>query len=366
MKKTFKEIIRQFYPLVFFIVIAGSSGCKKSPDSGVNPNPPPIVPPPSTEKTFKNPILPTGPDPFVNKVASTYYYTNTLGNRIGIWKTTAMSKLSTATYTTVFSPPASGPNHDNLWAPEFYTIGSKWYLYYTAGDGSSLDAQRTFVLENSSTDPTQGTWIDKGRIFNPTQDFWAIDGTVLELNNIDYFIWSGHPDNINTTQNIYISKMTNPYTLEGNRVMLSTPQYDWETNGNVNEGPEILKNPQGKTFLVYSASGCWTDEYGLGMLTLKDNGDPLNPSDWTKSPTPVFTKSQANNVYGPGHNSFFKSPDGTEDWIIYHANPMPEDGQGCGSTRSTRMQKFTWRADGTPDFGVPVSTSTSLKVPSGE
>ena len=24
-------------------------------------------------------------------------------------------------------------------------------------------------------------------------------------------------------------------------------------------------------------------------------------------------------VFGPGHNSFVKSPDGREDWIVYHA-----------------------------------------------
>jgi len=62
----------------------------------------------------------------------------------------------------------------------------------------------------------------------------------------------------------------------------------------------------------------------------------------------------------------FKSPDGTEDWIIYHANPAPKNGQGCGATRSTWMQKFTRNADGTPDFGVPVATGVAMKVPSGE
>jgi GH43 family beta-xylosidase len=71
-------------------------------------------------------------------------------------------------------------------------------------------------------------------------------------------------------QNIYISKMSDPWTLEGSVTLLSKPEFLWETNGAVNEGPEIIKNPQGKIFLVYSASGCWTDEYGLGLLSLKD------------------------------------------------------------------------------------------------
>jgi GH43 family beta-xylosidase len=67
-------------------------------------------------------------------------------------------------------------------------------------------------------------------------------------------------------------------------------------------------------------------------------------------------------VYAPGHNSFFKSPDGKEYWILYHANAGP--GQGCDQRRSPRMQKFDWRNDGTPDFGIPVKINEQLRAPS--
>ncbi len=78
----------------------------------------------------------------------------------------------------------------------------------------------------------------------------------------------------------------------------------------------------------------------------------------------IFQDSDANGVYGPGHNTFFTSPDGTEDWIVYHANDLPTD--GCDMGRTTRIQKFTWNTDGTPHFGIPVSTGTALPFPSGE
>lgn len=352
--------------LIAFGLLTGLQ-CGKGGDDNPSPGPPN----PPAAKTFTNPLFSSGPDPYVIESNDVYYYTHTLGNRIGLWKTTAMSKLSTAPYTTVFTPPASGPNSRDIWAPEMHTFNGKWYIYYTAGDGSSSPghpflSQRTFVLENSNADPTGGTWQDKGRIYNLSEDFWAIDGTVMQYNGSNYFLWSGHPNAGSENQNIYISKMTNPWTLEGDRILLSQPQYDWEKNGDpdVNEGPEFLKGPTGKVFLIYSASGCWTDEYALGMLTLKDGGNPLNPSDWTKSATPVFTKNASNGVYGPGHNSFFKSQDGTEDWLLYHANALP--GLGCGDARSPRMQKFTWNADGTPNFGTPVKPATPLPVPSGE
>jgi len=116
--------------------------------------------------------------------------------------------------------------------------------------------------------------------------------------------------------------------------------------------------------MTYSASGCWTDDYALGLLTLKTGGDPLNKTDWIKTPTPVFTKKPENGAYAPGHNGFFKSKDGKEDWIIYHANTMA--GQGCSDMRNPRIQPFGWNADGTPNFGEPVKINTKIKKPSGE
>ena len=91
---------------------------------------------------------------------------------------------------------------------------------------------------------------------------------------------------------------------------------------NVNEGPVALQHDD-QTFIIYSASYCATADYKLGMLTYT-GGDPLAAASWVKDPEPVFQRSDANGVYGPGHNGFFKSPDGTEDWIVYHANTGSE------------------------------------------
>ena len=131
---------------------------------------------------------------------------------------------------------------------------------------------------------------------------------------------------------------------------------------NVNEGPQALQH-DGNLFIVYSASGCWTDYYALGLLRFAGGDDLLNAGSWKKSATPVFEKSEKNVVYAPGHNSFFKSPDGKEDWILYHANDLP--GQGCGGHRSPRMQKIIWKSDGSPYFGDPVKKGAPLSLPSG-
>ena len=68
----------------------------------------------------------------------------------------------------------------------------------------------------------------------------------------------------------------------------------------------------------------------------------------------------ANGVYGVGHNSFTVSPDGKQDWIVYHAKLGTAPGWG---DRVIRMQPFRWRRDGTPDFGAPVPSGTPLPCP---
>lgn len=315
---------------------------------------------------FKNPLLPSGPDPWVIKRDSFYYYMNTGGKRIEIYKTKTLSQLSKAEKKVVYNAPDTGADSKNLWAPELHVVNNKWYLYYTAGSSPDFATQRTFVLENSNQNPLEGNWVKKGIVKDDAANFFAIDATVFTTKGINYLIWSGHASEIDKTQRLYITRLREPWLMDTSRIEISAPTYEWEKIGlpHVNEGPEILMNNKGSVFLIYSASGCWTDDYSLGMLSLKENGNPLNPSDWIKSTQPVFSKKPENGAYGPGHNSFFKSPDGKEDWIIYHANSAA--GQGCGDARNPRIQKFTWNSDGTPNFGAPVKINTLISNPLGE
>jgi GH43 family beta-xylosidase len=320
--------------------------------------------------TFTNPLLPSGADPWSIYKDGHYYYTHTLGNRLVIWKTKNLAYLAKAKKRTVFQPPPGMPYSKGIWAPEIHYIGNKWYLYFAADNGKN-ENHRLYVLENTSANPMKGEWILRGQV-RDSSNKWAIDGSVFQHKNQLYMVWSGWEGDSNGKQDIYISRMKDPLTLEGNRVRISSPTLEWERHGKlndpnnpphvaVNEGPQYLSKGD-KVFLIYSASGCWTEYYALGMLTANADGDLLDSLSWTKSPEPVFERSVENSAYAPGHNSFFRSPDGTEDWILYHANSAP--GQGCGRNRSPRAQKFTWNNDGTPNFGVPVKTNVPLPIPS--
>ncbi|MBX0292325.1 glycoside hydrolase family 43 protein [Hymenobacter sp. HSC-4F20] len=312
--------------------------------------------------TFRNPLRNDGPDPWVTQHRGYYYYTNTTGSNITLWKTKALSQLRDAPAAVVWTPPATGPNSRDIWAPELHFLDGKWYLYYTATDQASPgdNARYVFVLENASADPTTGRWTDKGKV---NTQYPGLDGSVFEHGGQRYFVYSAY---VGAQSVLAIAPMQTPWALRpGQEVIIARPTYDWEKGGGrqILEGPEFLPGKKGQLLLVYSASACWDDNYSLGMLVAAKGSNPLRPESWTKTPSPVFYPSAENAVWGTGHNCFTKSPDGREDWIVYHAKTAA-DGKCAG--RSSRMQRFTWNPDGTPTFGAPVSLTQPQLKPSGE
>ena len=328
--------------------------------------------------TYTNPLVDYGPDPWALWHEGCYYYMHTMVDSLVLWKTKDITDLRNAEKKTVWIP-TDPTNKHNLWAPEIHYINGKWYIYYAADDGNS-DNHQLYVLENSNKDPFEGNFVMKGRISTDTDNNWAIDGSVFEHKGEWYMVWSGwQTRRVDTeTQCIYIARMANPWTLGSERVLISKPELEWErhyVNENgwnpphkifVNEGPQPLKSPHGKYIhVVYSASGVWTPYYALGMLTASADSDLLDPASWKKSPQPLFRQSPENGVYGTGHNSFFKSPDGTEDYILYHARDTQVDPPGRGDTRSPRTQKIEWDSNDFPVFGIPYPNGKRLKKPSG-
>jgi GH43 family beta-xylosidase len=306
--------------------------------------------------TFKNPILPApSADPWVILHEGNYYSCESRKQEsIWIRQASCFTELNQSEGTLVWSAPEMGSNSKSVWAPELHRINNKWYIYYAADDGLN-ENHRMWVLESLTDDPT-GPYRCRGSL---ETSGWAIDGTVLQLEDGSlYYIWSGWPGKVNGQQFLYIAPMRNPWTLGAERTLIARPEHAWESvDMAICEGPQVLRR-DGRTFIIYSASGSWTEDYCLGLIELTGR-DPLGPSNWTKHGC-VFCKTDY--VWGIGHCSFVKSRDGSEDWIIYHAKTKRKKGW---NDRNVRAQRFSWTEDGLPDFGTPIPTGRSIPVPAG-
>lgn len=313
-------------------------------------------------RTFTNPLVRSqdAADPWMVYHEGFYYFTATLDPEGGIWlwKTATLANLDSGTKVKVHTPDAR-ERAKQIWAPEIHFIDDRWYIYYTASDGVD-ENHRLYVLESRGRAP-EGPYTFKRRVFDPSADGWALDPSVFRHTDGKlYLLWVAHVSG--NGNGIRIAPLKNPWTVAGESKLIAQADHAWErVRYPINEGPVVLRR-NGRTFLIYSASDTGTPDYALGMLTL-EGSDVMNPKSWRKSPTPVFAQQASAGVYGPGHNGFFKSPDGKEDWIIYHAKTTSAY---TYKGRTTRAQKFTWHADGTPKFGVPATLREHLSAPSGE
>lgn len=311
---------------------------------------------------FANPIIPPAlpagsADPSVVHANGHYYYCRTLADRrLGVARAERLQDIGQVEMVTVFEPEPGTPWSREIWAPELQFVRGRWYIYFAASDGDNRK-HRLYVLEAKTDDP-QGEYVFKGRIAAAT-DRWAIDGIAVESAGELYFVWSGWRNKDDGfPQVLYIAAMSNPWTIRGERHEIAAPDLPWECRGApLLEGPAVLYGESG-LFISYSASASWTDDYAVGLLRY-DGGDILSASSWHKSATPVFAARPEHQVFGPGHNSFVKSPDGSEDWIVYHAIDRPGGGW---PRRSVRAQRFGW-ADGLPVLGAPVPPGMLVPEP---
>jgi len=321
----------------------------------------------SQARLFTNPVLGPGQDPSVVTYRGWYYFTQTspASNYITIRQARSIKSLAAAPKTVVWTGSESGSPCCDWWAPELHHLDGAWYIYTTADNGNN-DTHRLQVLEASNP---LGPYTYKGQLTTPGGD-WSIDPSPLQLPNGQlYLFWSGWPGSTNGVQNIYVARLSNPWTTAGQRTLISTPTYPWERHSGsidvkVNESPEPLLHGN-QVFVTYSASGCWTPYYALGLLSASASSNLLDASTWTKSKHPVFQSNPAADIYGPASNGFFTSPDGSQTWMVFHA--VNDSNGNCGLERDVYAQPVHWSASGTPELGgEPVSMTTSLQVPAGD
>jgi GH43 family beta-xylosidase len=311
-------------------------------------------------KTAKNLIIAQRADPWVYKHTDGYYYFTASVpeyNGIEVRRSKTIKGIAKAEPVVVWKKHETGPMSSLIWAPEIHYINGSWYVYFAAAPSKEiidgLFQHRMFVIENKSPNPLEGNWEEKGQI-KTDWDSFALDATSFEHKGQQFLVWAQKDPNIKGNSNLYIAPLENPWTIKGPQEMIAKPEYDWETIGFwVNEGPAVLKR-NGKIFISFSGSA--TDEnYAMGLLTADENSDVMDPNSWCKSKEPVFKTCYESGQYGPGHNSFTVSDDGSQDTLVYHVRNYTEivGDPLYDPNRHTCAKEFTWNPDGTPNFGFP-------------
>ncbi|KAF2967969.1 hypothetical protein GQX73_g5638 [Xylaria multiplex] len=320
----------------------------------------------TTNATYSNPVMTLNVgDPFMTKYNDQsgdvwYLFTYTTNTNVTLKRSRYLTdNWDHAESRVIFNPDANSgePWSTSLWAPEIHNISGSWYAIFTAtSDGDNplplLDAlcpincpainHRMFVLAADGPDPWTASYSLKPML--ETYDQFAIDGTYFQYENQLYHIYSCWEDKYSAwPANLCITKMSDPWTVNSTfleRRIISVPDQPWEQvpygrpiRLATNEGPQQLTNPKtGQNFVIYSAARVNTPFYCLGMLELV------------------------------GHASFTTSPDGLEDYIVYHAMTTPNP--PADIYRTARIQKFTWNEDGTPNF--PLAENGPFTVPAGQ
>lgn len=287
-----------------------------------------------------------------------YYMTGSVPeyDRLVLRRSKTIAGLATAEERVLWRHEATGPMSGFLWAPELHLFDGRWVMYFAAGPsggGEDVFRIRTYAVVCDGPDPMTGNWTVLGQ-FQAPWDSFNLDSTIFVHRGTRYFAWAQRQPGIETNSNLYIAPMAGPLTLAAAPARLTVPTLDWEVRGfKVAEAPAVLAR-NGRLFMTYSASA--TDaRYCLGMLTAADDANIMDPRAWTKSDQPVFVTNRETGVYGPGHNSFTVDEQG-RDMLVYHGRDYEQiEGDPLfDPNRHTRVQRLYFKADGSPDFGVPV------------
>jgi GH43 family beta-xylosidase len=299
-------------------------------------------------------------DPYVYKHTDGYYYFTAsvpLYDRIELRRATTIEGLATADTVTAWTKPETGPYSELVWAPEIHFNQGAWYVYFAAAPTREtrfkLFQHRMYALRNTNANPLEGEWEFMGQVDTGIDSF-CLDATTFTHKGRLYYLWAQKDFEIEGNSNLYIAPMKTPWQIEGKPVLLSKPEYDWETIGFwVNEGPSVLRR-NGKIFISYSASA--TDHnYAMGLLWADEDADLLDPASWTKSKEPVFRTCYDHGIYGPGHNSFTYAEDNDTVMLVYHARTCFEivGDPLWNPNRHTFVKPLRWDEQGMPVFGKP-------------
>lgn len=316
------------------------------------------------QEEYQFPLASGYADPVILPWNGKYYYvaTNDNKNDIGIYV------RESSTIKGLFSPGYEeciilDYNEEKgyvqtFWAPEFHVIGEELYLLFALGGKAWGPQCHMMKLKKGGEILRARDWEEPVRVKRSdgsplTQDGITLDMTYFQADKVSCVVWSyrkGIGTPLDTGSMLYIATVDerNPTILTRDPLLLSRPLYGWENiQGTINnEGPYPLVTDDA-VYLTYSGGAAGGYTYAIGLLSIPRGSNYLDPGAWKKSSTPVLSYYSRNDVYGPGHNSFFRDYDGTII-IMYHGETVLTP----SGTRCSAMHRVHINSNGVPVFDL--------------
>lgn len=219
------------------------------------------------------------------------------------------------------------PGGDEFWAPEVAYHDGVFYLYYSA---HGIDGNDHQLRVATSTNPL-GPFEDAGRLLVPDQPF-SIDAHPFRDQDGQWYLFYSQDfltldDPYRVGTGIVVDRLVDMFTLAGESRVVIRPHADWHLfkaersmygavyDWHTIEGP-ALRLHDNRYYCFYSGGAWEHDNYGISYVVADS---VVGPYSLPPKGEHVLLRSVPEHMIGPGHNSFTTSPNGKQEYIVYHA-----------------------------------------------
>ncbi|MBZ0321186.1 MAG: glycoside hydrolase family 43 protein [Anaerolineae bacterium] len=297
--------------------------------------------------TYTNPVYPHYfADPFVLKHDEHYYAYGTgpagpNGERFPVLHSPNCVDWERLGWSLI---PSGGTD---FWAPEVAYVDGQFYMYFSA---QGIDGKDHHLRVATSQAPTGPFW-DTGKILVPDQPF-SIDPHPFQDQDGQWYLFYAR-DFLTTDEEahvgtgIVVSRLLDMTTLDNSPHIVVRPHADWHLflpqrsmYGEVYdwytvEGPSTLLH--NNHYYCFYSGGAWErDNYGVACVVADSPLGPYLRPEYAQAP---LLRTVPEQVIGPGHNSFTRSLDGSQTYMVYHA------WDAARTARLMRIDPLHWEGD---------------------
>jgi beta-xylosidase len=238
----------------------------------------------------------------------------------------------------------------NFWAPAVAASAGRFYLYYSVGHGDKQHQLRAAVA-----DRPEGPYEDLERpLIDLANCPFAIDPHPFQDEDGSWYLFFARDfldeeGGARAGTALAAARMRSMMELVGEPQVILRARCDWQRfekdrqmygsrwDWHTLEGPCVWKH-EDRYYCFYSG-GRWENEtYGVDYGVAKSAMGPY--SDAGNENGPRVLRTVPGRLFGPGHNTIVRGPDGETDFIVYHAWDK-------GMTkRQMRVSELEWTGDG--------------------